>query len=192
MPRRGDGFPILPVLVGGVLALVFVALVVIAVVNGAGKSDKAPVAATIKGVECNSSEQLAVHYHAHLDILLNGQPINITPGTGIDQANNCLYWLHVHKDDGIIHVEAPARAKDRVFTLGDFFAVWKQPLTAKRVTTITLQGDQSVKAFVDGKPFTGDPATIPLKSKSKIVIEITPPTVDPPPDYTWDDATYPS
>ena len=179
-------------LVGGGLVIVFIVLLVAAVMNGAGKSATRPVASTIKGVECSNSEQLAVHYHAHLDILYDGQPITIPAGIGIDEPNNCLYWLHVHNTDGILHVEAPARVKDRVFTLADIFAIWKQPLTSKQVATIKLQPGQEVKAFVDGKPFTGDPASIPIKSKEKIVIEITPPVVDPPPDYKWDDTTYPS
>jgi hypothetical protein len=44
---------------------------------------------------------------------------------------------------------------------------------------------------VDGKPYTGDPAKVVLKSHSDVVVEIGPPFTDPPPAFDWNssDAT---
>ena len=176
---------------GGLLLLIGVAIAIVALTSGGLGGNKAS-AGTKNGVECNPGEQLAVHYHAHLDILYNGQPVTIPQGIGIDTNNNCLYWLHTHNADGYVHIEAPQRVANRTFTLGDFFAVWNEPLSSKQVATIKLTPDQKVMAFVDGKPYTGDPNKIPLKSKEEVVIEITPPVVDPPPAFKWDDTNYPS
>lgn len=177
--------------VGGLLVLVAIGIGVAAATSGAFKPAGA-ASLTRNGVECNSSEQLAVHYHAHLDILNNGQAINVPAGIGIDTADNCLYWLHTHDTAGYIHVEAPSRVAKREFTLGDFFHVWGQPLSSQQVATIKLGSGQQLVTFVDGKRFTGDPGSIVLKSKEEIVLEITPPLVDPPPAFKWDDATYPT
>jgi hypothetical protein len=46
-----------------------------------------------------------------------------------------------------------------------------------------------VKAWVNGQPYTGDPAKIPLASKEQVVLEIGPPFSEPP-TYTWDPNTY--
>ena len=177
--------------VGGLLLLVAIGIGIAAATSGAFKSTGSG-SLTKNGVECNPGEQLAVHYHAHLDILNNGQPVNIPAGIGIDNADNCLYWLHTHDTAGYVHIEAPARVAQRTFTLGNFFDVWGQPLSSQQVATIKLSSGQKLVAFVDGKQYTGDPRSIPLKSKEEIVLEITPPLVDPPPPFTWDDANYPS
>jgi len=39
--------------------------------------------------------------------------------------------------------------------------------------------------WVDGKPFTGDPATIALEPHSDIVIQVGPPFTKPAPYMNW-------
>ena len=163
---------------GAFFALVIAAMFVYARANTGGDN-----AQLISNVRCDANEQVAVHYHAHLDILNQGQPVTIPANIGIQPA--CLYWLHTHDSSGVLHIEAPVDQKNRTFTLGDFFSVWHQPLDSKHVATLTLNSDQKVGAFVDGKPYSGDPRSIPLKPHSVITLEITPPTVDPPPPYTF-------
>ena len=164
---------------GGALVLAFVGFLIYGLVN-----QKASVPTTPVGnIQCNAGEQLATHYHAHLTILLNGQPVSVPAQIGI--TDQCFYWMHTHDTSGVIHIEAPANQKDRTFTLGDFFSVWKQPLSSTQVATLTLTSDQKLVIYVDGKPYTGDPKKIVLKSHTQVVLEITPPTVDPPPTFTW-------
>ena len=59
-----------------------------------------------------------------------------------------------------------------------------------RATKAGASGDQ-LKAWVNGQPYTGDPANIPLASKEQIVLEIGPPLTDRPPTFTWDEKNYP-
>ena len=68
----------------------------------------------------------------------------------------CIYWLHTHAPDGVIHIESPTQ---RIYTLGNFFDEWRQPLSANQVGGVDRQGDgvrqrQAVDARIR--------ATIPL------------------------------
>lgn len=138
---------------------------------------------TIDGMTCDSMEGSVFHIHSHLTILNNGQEKTVPANIGVYPNNSpsCLYWLHTHDTTGEVHMEAPVT---RSFTLGNFFDIWKQPLSKTQVATYTDNG-QPIKAFVDGKEFTGDPRTIELKSHTNIVLEIGPKFVPPPNTYTY-------
>ena len=188
-PKRGPGLSsfALPLSVLGIFVLIAVALIVVYKVNT--PSGGAPSGQPVAAVKCETGEQLATHFHTHLTILYKGQPVNVPASVGIQPT--CLYWLHTHDDSGIIHVEAPKSEASRKFKLGDFFQVWGQPLSGKQVATIKLGSGDQLKAWVNGQPYTGDPANIPLASKEQIVLEIGPTFTDPPPTFTWDEKNYP-
>jgi hypothetical protein len=175
----------LPVAVLGVFLVVAIALVVL---YRTSSSTSGPSGEPVANIKCESSEQLATHYHAHLDILYQGQPVKVPAQVGIK--STCLYWMHTHDDTGVIHIEAPKGQGSRQFKLGEFFQVWGQPLSNKQVATIQVPAGQQLKVWVNGKPYTGNPANITLASKEQIVLEIGPPFADPPPTFTWDPNTY--
>ena len=133
---------------------------------------------TVDGIQCKPSEQLVYHIHSHLAVFDNGRIYALPGGIGIpgsqDQQSQygpvavggqCYFWLHTHTADGVIHVESPLRA---FFTLGDFFDVWRQPLTQDRIAS--LRG--RVTAFVNGKPWHKSVRAIPLLSHADIQLEI--------------------
>lgn len=133
---------------------------------------------TVDGIQCGATEQLAYHIHAHLAAFLNGQPRALPGGIGIPGSQvvsspqgpvatggQCIYWLHTHAPDGIIHIESPTQ---RIYTLGNFFDVWQQPLSANQVGT--LKG--KVTAFVNGKPWTKDPRAIPLVPHAVVQLDV--------------------
>jgi hypothetical protein len=137
----------------------------------------------VDGIQCDSSEQVAYHIHTHLAVYVNGTLRPIPAGIGtvapVAQqsangpfygATRCYYWLHVHAQDGVIHVESPTSAQ---YTLGQFFAIWKQPLTADQVGP----DKGKLTVFVNGVRFTGDPATISLQSHEDIQIDVGTPAV---------------
>lgn len=148
---------------------------------------------TVDGIQCEAFEQVTYHIHAHLAVFVNGAPRSIPYGIGVvtpavtqttqgpfAQATRCYYWLHTHAGDGIIHVESPTR---RQYTLGDFFAIWRQPLSGQRVGPAT----GTVTAYVNGVRYTGDPRGIVLTEHSDIQLDVGTPIVSPAP-VNWSTA----
>jgi len=170
----GD-LPLLPIIVGGLLLVGAIAIIVFANLN------KAPAAAggSIDGIPCNSSEQLAVHYHAYLEIVVAGNDALIPANTGINQDQQCLYWMHTHDTSGVIHIEAPQTSATRKFTLGEFFDIWGKKLDRTHVGDTTISGSQKLVVFVDGQEYTGNPRAIVLGKHTQVVLEVTPPQVSP-------------
>jgi hypothetical protein len=136
----------------------------------------------VDGISCGATEQLVYHIHAHLSVFKNGQAYTLPAGVGIpgsqaQQTNqgpvasggSCIYWLHTHTTDGVIHIESPSKA---IYTLGDFFDEWHQPLTETQVAGLSGK----VTAFVNGKPWKKSPRDIPLLPHADIQLEIGEPT----------------
>ncbi len=69
----------------------------------------------------------------------------------------------------MIHIESPTQ---RIYTLGQFFDEWHQPLTANRVGD--LHG--KIAAFFNGKPWTKNVRAIPLLPHALIQFDIGEPT----------------
>jgi hypothetical protein len=176
-----EDLPLLPIVIGSLLVVGAIIVIVVSVRNpGASTADP-----TINGIPCQTNEQLAVHYHAHLSIIVGGNETNLPAGVGIDQTTQCLYWLHTHASDGVIHIEAPKASAARKFTLADVFAVWGKPLSGTQIGATVLTKGQKLVMFVDGKPYTGNPRNIVLGAHKLVVLEVTPPAVTPPPTFTF-------
>jgi len=155
--------------------------------NGTPLADTASAATggTVDGVSCQSSEQLVFHIHAHLTIFVNGSPRQIPAGIGIPGAQvqngphgavvgsgTCFYWLHTHAADGIIHIESPIH---RVYTLGDFFDEWGQPLGPDVLGPV----HGHVVVIYNGKLYLANPRDVPLNSHAQIQVEVGTPLVAP-------------
>jgi hypothetical protein len=153
----------------------------------------------IAGLTPHPHEFFAYHVHAHLDVLLNAQPIRVPAGIGIDITNPavkrgrladgtmafggisdcgrpCISPLHTHDDSGILHTESQ---KAHPNTLGEFFIEWRLRLTRSCVGGYC----RDVKFYVDGKRFTGDPASITLTNRKEIAIVIGKPPHSIPSDF---------
>jgi len=189
--------------VGSILAALAIATIGLIVYYERPQSGPPAVA----GVPCDRLEHSQVHYHAALQIVYNGNVVNLPDNAGIQTDSTganvtCYYWLHVHAaNKNVIHIESPA---SDTFSLGQFFDVmnsWSQAngkpaqkLDATHVSTFTLKPEEKIVTYVDlgdGKGpqvYTGDPRTIQLKSHEVITIEITPPDVTPPPAFDWKSA----
>ncbi|GAC1613851.1 MAG: hypothetical protein NVS9B12_14930 [Vulcanimicrobiaceae bacterium] len=130
----------------------------------------------VDGIKCETMEQVVVHLHAHLTIFDHGKQIAVPRYIGIvSNGNNpgCLYWVHTHGTEGIIHVEAPELAS---YTLGNFFHIWGASLSRSDIATLT----GPVTAFVNGTKYDGDLAAIPLTAHQQITLEVGTPVVAPP------------
>ena len=133
----------------------------------------------INGISCDALESTIFHIHLHLAVFFDGEEQQIPFGIGIAQPwqvsdsdegpfvddGACFYWIHTHTEDGIIHIEAPVR---RSFTLGDFFAVWQQPLSATQVGP--KQGQ--VIVYVNGQRDQTNPPDIRLLPHQRIQLDV--------------------
>jgi hypothetical protein len=129
----------------------------------------------VDGVRCQTSEQTIFHIHAHLTVFVNGSPRQIPAEVGI--TGTCLYWLHTHAADGIIHIESPIH---RTYTLGNFFDEWGQPLGPNQVGSATGH----VTALYNGKVYQGNPRDIPLNAHAQVQLEVGTPLTAPE-SITW-------
>jgi hypothetical protein len=122
------------------------------------------------GLTVLGSEQLAVHYHSHLDIVANGAKVTVPAGIGFVVSRGKvtgLTVLHVHDTSGIIHVES---ATHEPFTLGQVFIEWGVALSATQLGGLHSDGAHVLAAFVNGRRFRGDPATLRLKPHAEIAL----------------------
>jgi hypothetical protein len=136
----------------------------------------------VDGISCQASEQTIFHIHAHLTIFVNGSARRLPADVGIPahaQNGPCLYWLHTHAPDGVIHIESPVR---RTYTLGDFFDEWGQPLGPDRAGPAT----GPVIAIYNSQRYEGNPRDIPLNAHAQIQLEIGTPLIAP------ESVTFPS
>jgi hypothetical protein len=137
-------------------------------VIGNGKDSAAYVAAA--GLPYNV-EMLQVHYHAHLDIVVDGKPVEVPPYLGFvvqGQKVAGLAPLHTHDSSGVIHIENKVPA---TFVLGQLFVEWGVRLSATCVGGYCADPTHDLAVFVDGKPYAGDPSQIVLRKHEEIAIE---------------------
>ena len=144
------------------------------------------------GLVPETHEFLAFHVHSHLDVFVNGLPVRVPAGIGIeihDPAVHharlddgtlayggisppclqpCISPLHTHDDSGILHTES-ARAEPN--TLGELFTEWNVRLDRECVGGYCRPA-ASVLVFVDGSRYTGNPAAIPLTDHKEIAVVI--------------------
>ncbi len=140
----------------------------------------------VDGIGCERSEQVLFHIHARVTVYVGGRPRRIPSGIGIAPprevapttrgafvvGGSCFAWLHTHAADGVVHIESPVR---RTFTLGNFFDVWGEPLSTSRVGPARGR----VTAFLDGKPWPGNPRSIPLEAHAQVQLDVGSPAAKP-------------
>ena len=152
------------------------------------------------GLTPETHEFLLYHVHAHLDVFVNGTPVTVPAGIGINihdpgvhsaKANDgstvygfidppcaqpCISPLHTHDISGILHTEAK---KNQSNNLGEFFTEWNVRLDDKCVGGYCKPA-AAISIYVDGDAYTGNPRQIGLENLREIAIVIgTPPTKVP-------------
>jgi hypothetical protein len=144
------------------------------------------------GLVPETHEFLKYHVHSHLDIFVNGTPVVVPAGIGIDIANPavhsgtatdgspayggidppcaepCISPLHTHYEDGILHTESKTAKPN---TLGQFFVEWDVRLTPSCVGSF-CKPKTPIAIYVDGDRDTGDPRAIGLENLREIAVVI--------------------
>jgi hypothetical protein len=151
------------------------------------------------GLVPETHETLVHHVHAHLDVFVDGRPVKVPAGIGIDIHDPavhvfdiggakgyggistpcktaCISPLHTHDVTGIIHTESPTQVDN---TLGELFTEWGVKLDANCVDRY-CRPDTKIAVYVDGKPSTGNPRTIELTDREEIAIVIGSPPAEIP------------
>jgi hypothetical protein len=133
------------------------------------------------GLSALAQEQLAFHIHQHLDIFVDGKRITVPLCIGIYgcyQSFAYITELHTHRNDGIIHVEAPSK---RHYTLATFFAEWGVFLNRRCVGGYC----QGYRWYVNGVRQTGPAYALKLEPHEEIAIVIGKPPAKIPSTYNW-------
>ena len=136
------------------------------------------------------NEHLAYHVHSHLDVFVNGKRVTIPAGMGIDTLDKavkhgplpdgsigygsivkcprvCISPLHTHADFGFLHTETDKPVPNR---LGQFFIEWGVRLDRSCVGGYCKP--DSIRVYVNGKRYLGDPRKILLANMREIAIVI--------------------
>jgi hypothetical protein len=144
----------------------------------------------LAGLVPEVNEHLAYHVHSHLDVFVNGTRVTIPAGIGIDTLDKavkhgplpdgsigyggivkcprvCISPLHTHAELGFLHTETDKRVPNR---LGQFFVEWGVRLDRSCVGGYCRP--DSIRVFVNGKRYLGDPRQILLTDQTEIAIVI--------------------
>jgi hypothetical protein len=146
------------------------------------------------GLKPERKEFLIHHAHAHLDVFVDGKPIVVPAGIGINIDDPevqrfkdpdgavayggitrcrkpCISPLHTHDATGIIHTESKSPEPN---SLGQFFTEWGVRLNESCLGERC--SPDGIAFYVNGKPYRQDPRAIELTDRKEIAIVIgTPP-----------------
>jgi hypothetical protein len=154
---------------------------VLTLVQTANAQAAAALGQPVNGIKCESMEGSVFHIHQHLSLYAHGKPLLVPALIGIPPMGTCLYWVHTHTPDGIIHIESPIY---RDFYLADLFDIWGQPLSLTNVAGMHVPKGQ-LHAYVNGRRWTDNPRSIPLTMHADLVLEAGPPYFNPKPFTAW-------
>jgi hypothetical protein len=150
------------------------------------------------GLKPERKETLIHHVHAHLDVFVNGKHEVVPAAIGIEIHDPgvhlftlrdgskayggiqlcrkpCISPLHTHDNSGILHTESASPLPNR---LGQFFTEWGVRLTPRCVGGYCKS--DTIRFYVNGKKYTGDPRAIKLTNHKEIAVVIgTPPKTIP-------------
>lgn len=142
----------------------FLLIILIAVFYFIFKSVPSCSTDPINEINIGGHTNLALHIHADLEILIDGNKEFIPANIGVSQ--NVMRPIHTHDSSGEVHIEGPCK---REWTLGEFFEVWNKEFSSQRIFEKTIENGE-LTMTVNGIPNT-DFENYILKDGDKIVIE---------------------
>ncbi|TPG28142.1 hypothetical protein [Mycolicibacterium hodleri] len=119
------------------------------------------------GLPLLRAEGTALHIHAHLDVFVDGTPVVIPAGIGIDERGGTISPLHTHDSSGVIHVESPIQS---TFTLAEFFSEWNVTLSASHIGGLSVTPGSPLRAYVNGHRVPGNPGALTLHNHDEIAV----------------------
>ncbi|MCX2750107.1 hypothetical protein OOZ51_20190 [Arthrobacter sp. MI7-26] len=123
------------------------------------------------GLDILTAEGTAEHYHAHLDVLVDGKPVTVPAEIGFsfgtDGRPNGISALHTHDTSGILHIEAPTAGLK--YTLGQALTEWGV-LDGKDATGAPHGGTGGWTAYVNGSKQDVPVTDVVLKAHDEVVL----------------------
>ena len=117
-------------------------------------------------IKCDlGGHDAAYHIHALVGVRVGGQLL--APPANIGIGTDCMYWVHTHAADGIVHIEAPATVHP---TLGDFLDLWEKTYPDDQLLQQARDAIAAGKVTVNDQPFTGDATGIVLEDRMRIIL----------------------
>ncbi|AJT65517.1 hypothetical protein [Streptomyces chattanoogensis] len=144
----------------------------------------ATAGARAAGLEVSEMEGTAIHFHTHLDVIVDGEPVQVPANLGIDPETRMMSELHTHDTRGVLHIEGPA---ERRYILGQLFNEWGVRLNSRGIGGLKAGEGKTLTAYVDGERVSGDPASIELTAHREIALVYGDPDeqVDVPSSYDF-------
>jgi hypothetical protein len=115
---------------------------------------------------------------AHVELFAHRRVVVVPAGIGMAPplrargayvtSARCSYPLRTREPTGLLELDPRAGP----LTLGDLFAIWGQPLSASRLAGFRAPSGTRVAAYLNGRPWPGDPQAIPLRRHAVIVLEV--------------------
>jgi hypothetical protein len=116
----------------------------------------------ISGVGCATT--VRHHIHSLVSIYQDGTRMAVPESIGL---KGCTYEMHTHDRTGIVHVETDMEKK---FTLGQFFALWGQPIARAGVAGLPGPARFYIIQNETLTPYDGNPSDIEFAGHKEIVI----------------------
>ena len=91
----------------------------------------------------------------------------LAPPANIGIGQTCMYWVHTHGTDGIVHVEAPASVTP---TLGDFFDLWEASYPDDQLLAAAREAVAAGQVTVDDAPYEDNALDLVLADQLRIVL----------------------
>jgi hypothetical protein len=141
----------------------------------------------VGGLNCGARGN--TYTYSHLTITLNGKPLALPANIGtvaptMAAQTGCAYPVHTDDESGKIRMDASSGAS---YTLGQFFAIWGQPLSTSNVAGLT---GLPIAIYVNNggqlTQYTGDPASLALPAHGEVTIQVGSP-LGQVPTFAWTD-----
>ena len=121
-----------------------------------------------------------VRFAVHLDVIVDGKPVTVPSGIGVDARARRTSPLYTSDDSGIVHVASDS--DQSVFTLGQFFGEWQVPLSRGRLGGLRAS---PVSVFLNGSPVAGPPGSVLLTPHLQIAVIYRPGPAGVPATYAF-------
>lgn len=114
----------------------------------------------VGGLRCGRAGRVV---RAHVEVFARGRVVVVPAHIGISRLRRCAYPVRTTEPTGVVEFDRESRP-----TLADFFAVWGQRLSSRRLCGFAGR----VRAYVDGVRRRGALSNIRLRRHAEIVLEV--------------------